>query len=178
MAELLTGDRVARLGELRLGCSAAIFDDSPAGAADAARRQRPLVSAERGYGSGRERHGDDRSRGAGGDRPGRGGRRARRRLFLAPRACPVPGRQSVSDCVAVLRGAGPRRTAAHDRRGHIRRISRDRRPTRWTSWPTTSSESTTRSTTSSPRSSASSPPVTDQMKCGLSIMSASIAGAE
>jgi len=28
MAELLTGDRVARLGELRLGCSAAIFDES------------------------------------------------------------------------------------------------------------------------------------------------------
>lgn len=28
MAELLTGDRVARLGELRLGCSAAIFDEA------------------------------------------------------------------------------------------------------------------------------------------------------
>ena len=28
MAELVTGDRVARFGELRLGCSAAIFDDA------------------------------------------------------------------------------------------------------------------------------------------------------
>jgi len=28
MAELVTGDRVARLGELRLGCSAVIFDES------------------------------------------------------------------------------------------------------------------------------------------------------
>jgi ADP-ribose pyrophosphatase YjhB (NUDIX family) len=28
MAELVTGNRVARLGQLRLGCSAAIFDDS------------------------------------------------------------------------------------------------------------------------------------------------------
>jgi 8-oxo-dGTP pyrophosphatase MutT (NUDIX family) len=28
VAELVTGDRVARLGKLRLGCSAAIFDES------------------------------------------------------------------------------------------------------------------------------------------------------